>query len=95
MFMIYRLALAVKPLSAVKPACASTTHCAGVGHAEPGYMCIYSSEQLGGGKFNSVTNNESIGEKPGTGRFGAVLEWVTEAPPSELFDFGSYTITAP
>lgn len=67
----------------------SATHCSGLGHADPGYLCVY--QQTGTGMtFNSIT--------PGDGSFGAsstgavVFLNVTAAGS---FAQGHWTVTAP
>ena len=72
---------------------APVTHCAGVGKADPGFLCIYSGNAIG---VKTPPNVESFEEKflpDGSGRYGFDLEWaVTEAGG---FDIGTYTVTAP
>jgi hypothetical protein len=70
----------------------SATHCSGPGHAEPGFLCIYSSE-----RFEVETPPEVIeAEGPkedGAGRFGFDLNWHVEGEGA--YDLGTYTVTAP
>jgi hypothetical protein len=61
------------------------THCAGPGHADPGYLCVYDRQDAG--LTVPATNIHS-----NTG-FGVSLFWsVTGANP---YVYGEYTVTAP
>ena len=69
-------------------------HCAGPGHAEAGYICIYSFNAIGVTFPPSATFGvENASEvNVGTGRFGFIMEWkVTGAHP---FAWGTYSVTA-
>src|SRR5271165_2695343 len=71
----------------------TASHCSGPGHAERGYLCIYS------GNSGRVTAPPEVGhfeEGPHlgiSGRFGFDLEW--KVTGAEAFDLGTYTVTAP
>lgn len=72
----------------------TTTHCSGPGHADPGYLCVYSSGVFGASSpeiRNREAASSSISE--GTGHFGFYLEWLVTA--AEASDVGTYTVTAP
>jgi hypothetical protein len=74
----------------------SALHCSGLGHADAGYLCIYSEGSFGLSTPPEVRNWEAafgggIGE--GTGVFGFVLEWLVEN--AEAGEIGTYTVTAP
>ncbi len=72
----------------------TTTHCSGPGHAEPGYLCVY-SHGVFGAESPEIRNYEGPGPgiKEGTGHFGFYLEWFVKA--AEAGDVGTYTVTAP
>ena len=68
------------------------THCSGPGHADPGFLCIYSGNR---GRVSTpplVLNFEG-GPDEGAGRFGFDLQWSITG--EEAFDVGTYTVTAP
>jgi hypothetical protein len=67
------------------------THCGGPGHADKGFVCIYSFNRVGL-EAPSIFSAEGSVAVGGTGRFGFIMEWkVTAAHP---FDWGTYTVTA-
>jgi len=70
----------------------TATHCSGPGHADPGYLCVYSHVH---GRLESpeVRNWEGPSLAEGTGHFGFVLEWPVTA--ADAIDIGTYTVTAP
>ena len=69
----------------------TATHCGGPGHADPGYLCVYSSVH-GSSESPEVHNYEGpVAE--GTGLFGFSLEWLVTG--TEPTDIGTYTVTAP
>jgi hypothetical protein len=71
----------------------TSTRCPGPGHAERGYLCIYSTHRSG----SSLTGPEiyafaSGRYEAGASRFGFDMEWhTTEA---DTFDAGTWTVTA-
>jgi hypothetical protein len=69
------------------------THCSGPGHADKGFVCIYSWAKSGLSNppiIDSLEEPETA--TPGTGRFGFNIEWaVTALDPVEL---GTWTVTA-
>jgi hypothetical protein len=69
----------------------TATHCSGPGHAERGFLCIYSELKVGL-ESPEVRNFEGpLAE--GTGHFGFHLEWPVTG--KEATDIGSYAVTAP
>jgi uncharacterized low-complexity protein len=66
-------------------------HCSGPGHAEAGYLCVYSVESLHI-EPPTVEAKEGTGH-PGSGLFGFLMLWSVTGPSA--FDFGTYTVTAP
>ena len=69
----------------------STSHCSGTGHADRGFLCIYSENTSGVG-------TPTVGDFEGTvssgaGKFGFDLEWKVSL--ADAFDIGTYTLTAP
>jgi hypothetical protein len=72
----------------------SVPHCSGPGHADAGYLCIYSAESAGvEGEPTVVDPEESPVGTKGTGVYGFALTWDTNA--TSPFDVGTYTVTAP
>jgi hypothetical protein len=72
-------------------------HCSGPGHADPGYLCIYSSV-IEGLDVPALVDPESGETGVATGRLGFGLTWKstsTKALGEEEVDFGTYTVTAP
>jgi hypothetical protein len=65
-------------------------HCTGSGHAEKGYLCLYStgSESIEG--TPEILNPEESLAK-GAGRHGFVVRWKASSPAAS--DFGTYTVT--
>jgi hypothetical protein len=74
---------------------ASSTHCSGAGHADPGFVCIYSSVAGGILAAPSIHNIEVSPATEGTGRFGFDMSWFISATTGEnAFDLGTYSVTA-
>ena len=69
----------------------AAAHCSGLGHAEPGYLCIYSAQHQNIAP-PVVSNNEGALHS-GAGRFGFFVAWGTTA--ANGFDLGTYSVTAP
>jgi hypothetical protein len=69
----------------------TSTHCPGFGHADPGYLCLYTAER------NSMAFVHTLNfvpyENNSTGKFGFALYFSVEA--SFGFVDGSWTVTAP
>jgi Collagen triple helix repeat (20 copies). len=90
-----KLAAAIPVDRVIYTTTGSATHCSGLGHADAGYLCIY-SDGSSGLTSPEVRNWEAAfggTVSEGTGLFGFVLEWgVMKANASEI---GSYTVTAP
>jgi hypothetical protein len=70
----------------------TATHCSGPGHADPGYLCVYSHVH-GSLESPEVRNWESPSLAEGTGHFGFVLDWLVTG--ADAIDIGTYTVTAP
>lgn len=69
------------------------THCSGPGHADPGYLCVYSANSTGVSAPPTFDDFEESSIPSGAGRYGFDMEWsVTGSAP---FDLGTYTVTAP
>jgi hypothetical protein len=69
-------------------------HCIGPGHAERGYLCIYSAANEGVDTPPSVLSYEVPGKlEEGAGRFGFLVQWTISGAGAT--DIGSYTVTAP
>jgi hypothetical protein len=76
----------------------ASEHCSGPGHADRGYLCIYSAGSTGLGAPTPSDPEVSPVVTGGTGEHGFVLSWaVTVAATKEapVFDVGTYTVTAP
>jgi hypothetical protein len=71
---------------------APVTHCSGSGHADPGYLCLYSNNTSGIEGAPTVTSFETPATETGTGVFGFNLEWLVNG--TDAFDIGTYTVTA-
>jgi hypothetical protein len=68
-------------------------HCSGPGHAERGYLCIYSNEKA---RVIGPVVLDTEGPSPpgvGTGRFGFNMAWTITG--EDAYDIGTYTVTAP
>jgi len=69
----------------------SAPHCAGKGHAAPGYLCFYDSIQSGvdpGTDFYS-TDSDALG------KLGVVGYWKVNSDGAHPYIGGSWTVTAP
>lgn len=70
---------------------ATSTHCPGVGQADPGFLCLYSGEEL------NINFAHTLNFPPyapnSTGKFGFALYFAPTEPGS--FADGSWTVTAP
>jgi hypothetical protein len=69
-------------------------HCSGPGHADQGFVCIYSNAETGiNPKTEIIFNPEVLPTiKGATGRFGFMLAWNVSGPDARAF--GTYTVTA-
>jgi len=82
------------PMSQVvyTPATVPVAHCSGPGHAEKGFLCVYSVFSVGLKTPPIITSTETLGQL-GAGRVGFRMAWsITEANPGAV---GTYTVTAP
>jgi collagen triple helix repeat protein len=70
------------------------SHCIGVGHADPGYLCIYSDKTEKVKTPPHVFTTEEPTGAETTGRFGFALYWFVTGQ-GLAHDYGSYTVTAP
>jgi hypothetical protein len=73
----------------------SAAHCAGAGHADRGYLCVYQTS------INSATTpdssnifNTELGGTPGTGKYGFSIFLSTTSKGAWLVE-GTYAVTAP
>jgi hypothetical protein len=73
------------------PATVPVEHCSGPGHADKGFVCIYSTQTQGVTGAPTVFTTE-VFPTLGTGRLGFFLQWTTTA--ADAFDVGTYTVTA-
>jgi hypothetical protein len=71
---------------------APVAHCPGPGHAERGYLCIYSA-QAAGVTGPAVLDMEEAAPQAGSGRFGFDMAFTVTA--ANAYDIGTYTVTAP
>jgi hypothetical protein len=69
------------------------THCSGPGHADQGFLCIYSSNNFRVKTPPNVIDSEVFLPQERTGRLGFDMEW--EVTGALAFDMGTYTVTAP
>jgi hypothetical protein len=73
----------------------SATHCAGAGHADAGYLCVYQNSIEGA---NTPTNSSIFTPEgsgyPGTGKYGFALRLAAPVQGSYLAH-GSWAVTAP
>jgi hypothetical protein len=67
-------------------------HCTGPGHAEAGYVCIYSGFRLGYAEPAAFFNYETGVYREGASRLGFDIEWT--ATTADGYDDGTYTVTA-
>jgi hypothetical protein len=71
----------------------TNAHCTGPGHADPGFLCIY-SHVAGGVVLENVVDNEPPG-KAGSGVFGFEMSWeLSGTTGSGAEDRGIWTVTA-
>ena len=70
----------------------SAPHCAGRGHADRGYLCLYNEDVAGVGTIEFLSDDGSYFPKS-LGKLGAELYWVTNA--QDVYVGGSWTVTAP
>lgn len=71
----------------------TNAHCTGPGHADPGFLCIY-SHSAGGVVLENVVDNEPPG-KAGSGVFGFEISWeLNGATGTGAEDRGIWTVTA-
>jgi hypothetical protein len=69
------------------------THCSGPGHADKGFLCIYTNKSGGVNLSTEKVFNPEISPSPGgSGRFGFMMAWTVTG--ADAFDFGTYTVTA-
>jgi hypothetical protein len=71
----------------------TTPHCSGPGHAERGFLCVYSGNR---GRVSTppvILYFETGTSVSGAGRFGFDMQWTVTG--EEAFDVGTYTVTAP
>ena len=70
----------------------SATHCSGVGHADPGYLCLYNQDvqNVGSTDFHSSDGDDF---PVSMGKFGVNLYW--QATAAAAYVGGSWTVTAP
>jgi hypothetical protein len=90
------------PLSAALPSSghviynavgATSTHCSGKGHADPGYLCVYSTTVADVGT-PEIFEPETATVEDTAGPHGFVLVWVSTAAGNG-YDGGAWTVTAP
>jgi hypothetical protein len=77
------------------PAATPALHCAGPRHADPGYLCIYSLNEVNLKAEQFYIDPESeVEEGFGTGLVGVLLEWKTVLTAPAIA-YGTYAVTAP
>ncbi len=87
------LAAAIPPANIeYTPSATPTKNCTGPGHAERGFLCLYSGGATGVGAPVVFEPEDGL-STPGTGLMGFTLEWLVTA--ENAGDVGSYTVTAP
>lgn len=69
----------------------TTAHCAGPGHADPGYLCLYNYDNSGI-NISDVYSNDGYNFPVGEGKLGVDLYWITYV---SSYVGGSWTVTAP
>jgi hypothetical protein len=67
---------------------ASATHCPGVGHAAPGYFCVYQGSTVNAQSMETVDPINT-----GTGTSGGSI-YVNAVAPGGWWIFGTYAVTA-
>ncbi len=70
----------------------AVTHCAGIGHADPGYLCLYNGDIAGVGLHQFQSDDNTYFPKS-YGKFGAELYW--ETGDVDVYVGGAWTVTAP
>jgi Collagen triple helix repeat (20 copies) len=73
----------------------TSAHCSGIGHAERGFVCLYSSRRASLVTFDGVFDPDTAAIVKGTGTTGfTLIDLTTTAEVAEAFDTGTYTLTA-
>jgi hypothetical protein len=73
----------------------SATWCPGVGHADPGYLCVYETAHLNAEDLaNSNIVNPENNDAAGTGAHGFSI-LLTAIDPGDWYASGTYAVTAP
>jgi hypothetical protein len=70
---------------------ASGTHCAGAGHADPGYFCFYNTISAGVSPLDDVYSGAN--ETDVNGKLGLIAYW--QATGTHPYVGGTWTVTAP
>jgi hypothetical protein len=70
-------------------------HCAGVGHASPGYLCLYEQESvdIAAAPTPIISEYEDLGPHDGSGNFGFTI--AVPVSGAEPLEYGTFTVTAP
>ncbi|MFZ1154394.1 MAG: hypothetical protein WAN93_05760 [Solirubrobacteraceae bacterium] len=84
------LAAPIAETNIVDVTAGTATHCPGVGHADPGYLCLYDSVRFDVEPAYGYSNNTQFS----TPSPGVVLYWPVTAA-GEAYAGGEYTVTAP
>jgi hypothetical protein len=91
------LTSAIGPSHVVIVSGASAAHCAGVGQAAAGYLCVYVEGNIGATipVTSSVYNPESNDFSQGSGRYGFGIYLAVAVPNADWLISGTYAVTAP
>jgi hypothetical protein len=75
----------------------SLSHCSGVGHADPGFLCVYEQESVdiggSGAAFGEYENHP--GPHDGSGNYGFLITVPVTGAGENASEYGTYTVTAP
>ena len=89
------LATRIPSANVVYVTSSSAAHCSGAGHAEAGFLCIYSRSRKDIDLVPEVEQFEEGAITSGSGRFGFYMQALVTTEGEQAFDIGSYTVTAP
>jgi hypothetical protein len=87
------LAAAIADTKIIDVQGANAPHCAGAGHAAPGYLCLYNDDSYGVAGDTQFQSDDNTFFPKDLGKLGVELYWVTSA--NNAYVGGSWTVTAP
>jgi hypothetical protein len=73
----------------------TAAHCAGLGKADPGYLCLYNRDVSDVDPVSYIYSTTGWLHKKGAPSYGVVLYWTLSTGQTAGFVGGSWTVTAP